>query len=220
MTRMHWTPDQIAVLADLYPHTRAKDIAARLGCTTQQVLDKAFRLGYRKSREAIAEMARRAIKNPDHPARATRFQAGDQPWNKGVSYQPGGASVETRFKAGTRRGRAAMNWQPIGSERIRSDGYLERKLSDTGVTRRDFVCVHHIVWRDAGRDIPPGHALVFRDGNKRNIVLDNLELITRTELMRRNSVHNYGPEIARISQIQGAITRQINRRTRTEGKSK
>ena len=43
---------------------------------------------------------------------------------------------------------------------------LERKLTDTGVTRRDFVCIHHIIWREAGREIPPGHALVFKDGNK------------------------------------------------------
>lgn len=85
-------------------------------------------------------------------------------------------------------------------------------LTDTGVTRRDFVCIHHIVWREAGREIPSGHALVFRDGNKRNFALNNLELVSRAELMRRNSVHNYGPEIARIHQLQGAITRQINKR--------
>lgn len=35
--------------------------------------------------------------------------------------------------------------------------------------------------------------------------------------MHRNSVHNYGPEIASICQLQGAIKRQINKR---QGKSK
>lgn len=34
--------------------------------------------------------------------------------------------------------------------------------------------------------------------------------------MSRNTMHNYGPEIARVIQLKGAITRQINRRTRHE----
>ncbi|MBP8277095.1 MAG: HNH endonuclease [Propionivibrio sp.] len=212
MTRKLWTEDEISVLRELYPHTRAKDIADRLGCTTSQVLEKAWRLGLKKSREAIARMARAAMENPAHPCRKTQFKAGLAPWNKGTHYQAGGRSAETQFKAGNRSGRASILWMPIGSERVRTDGYLERKLYDTGVTRRDFVCIHHIVWREAGREIPPGHVLVFKDGNNRNFDLDNLEAINRSDLMRRNSIHNYGPEIARLHQLQGAITRQINKR--------
>ena len=212
MTRKLWTAVEIAVLTELYPYTRAQDIAERIGRTTQQVFTKAWHLGLKKSREAIARMACQAMANPDHPGRRTQFQKGDDPWNKGTHYRAGGRSAETQFKAGTRQGRASILWMPIGSERVRSDGYLERKLTDTGVTRRDFVCIHHIIWREAGREIPPGHALIFKDGNKRNFALENLELISRADLMRRNSVHNYGPEISRIHQLQGAITRQINKR--------
>ena len=40
-------------------------------------------------------------------------------------------------------------------------------------------------------------------------------MVTRAELMRRNSVHNRGPEIARIHQLKGAIMRQINKRKGT-----
>ena len=218
--RKIWTDAETAVLRELYPYMRSHDIAERLGCTGEQVLDKASRIGVRKSREAIARMACEAMANPDHPGRSTQFQKGIEPWNKGTHYQAGGRSAETQFKAGSRNGRASILWMPIGSERVRSDGYLERKLTDTGVTRRDFVCIHHIVWREAGREIPPGHVLIFKDGNKRNIVLDNLELINRSDLMRRNSVHNYGPEVARLHQLQGAITRQINKRIKAEGNAK
>ena len=105
------------------------------------------------------------------------------------------------------------NWVPIGSERVSKDGYLQRKLTDTG-NIRDFVAVHHIIWHEAGRTIPPNHALIFKDGDKTKIELDNLELISRADLMRRNSVHNYGPEIAQLHQLQGVITRRINQRLR------
>jgi hypothetical protein len=92
------------------------------------------------------------------------------------------------------------------------DGYLQRKISDSHITRRDYVGWHHLVWRMHDREIPPGHALVFRDGDRTNCDINNLECISRGELMRRNSVHNYGPEIATLTQLRGAITRQINRR--------
>ena len=74
--------------------------------------------------------------------------------------------------------------------------------------------VHHIVWREAGREIPRGYRLTFKDGNKRNFALDNLELVSIADMMRRNTVHNYGPEIAQLVQLRGAITRQINRRSK------
>lgn len=80
---------------------------------------------------------------------------------------------------------------------------------------RDYVNVHWIVWREAGREIPKGMALVFRDGDKSNITLDNLELVTRAELMRRNSYHNHGPEIAELVRLRAIITRQINKRSQT-----
>ena len=97
------------------------------------------------------------------------------------------------------------------------EGYLERKVTDTGVKRIDYRLVHHLVWLAAGREIPPGHVLTFRDGDKRNFDLDNLELLPRKQLMQRNSYHNYGQEVANLIQLRGAINRQINRK---EGKGK
>lgn len=142
---------------------------------------------------------------------ATRFKPGQEPWNSGTHFASGGRSVETRFKPGNK----PHTWRPIGTELISKEGYLERKVTDTGVTEHDYVPVHHLVWREAGREIPKGSVLVFRDGDKRNFAIDNLELVTRQELMRRNSIHNCGPEIAQLIQLRGAISRQINQR---EGK--
>lgn len=206
-----WTTEQVEILRELYPYMRSHDIAARLGLRHTQVLDKASRLGFKKTKEAIMAVSKLAMQDPNHPGRKHQFHSAQTPWNKGTNYQAGGRSVETQFKGG-RRGMAAYNWLPIGSERVSKDGYLQRKMTDTGVTCRDFVAVHWIIWHEAGHTVPAGHALIFKDGNKKNITLENLELITRADLMRRNSVHNYGPEIARIQQLRGAITRQINKK--------
>lgn len=52
--RHRWTNVEVALLRELYPHTRAQEIADRIGATANQVFEKAFRLGIKKSRDAIA----------------------------------------------------------------------------------------------------------------------------------------------------------------------
>nr|WP_288356107.1 HNH endonuclease signature motif containing protein [uncultured Pseudomonas sp.] len=79
--------------------------------------------------------------------------------------------------------------------RFSKEGYLQRKVTDTGYPPRDWKGVHILLWEEAHGPVPSGHCLAFRDGNKRNITLENLELITRAERMRRNTIHRYPPEL-------------------------
>ncbi len=75
--------------------------------------------------------------------------------------------------------------------------------------------MHIINWEAVNGPLPKGHALVFKDGNKQNTAVENLELLSRAELMRRNSYHtNYPKEVAQLVQLRGAITRQINKRSK------
>lgn len=193
-----WTAEEVQVLTEQYPHVSTPAVAMLLGLSRGQVFRKAKSLLLKKDPAVIA---------------ATRFKPGQASWNAGTNFASGGRSVNTRFKPGNK----PQTWRPIGAERVTKEGYLERKMTDTGVTRQDYTPVQHLVWRAAGREIPQGHVLVFLDGDKRNFELDNLDLISRKELMRRNSYHNYGPEIAKLVQLRGAISRQINKRA---GKTK
>lgn len=145
---------------------------------------------------------------------AGQFQPGQTPWNKGTHYVAGGRSAETRFKPGNRTGKANTMYQPVGAERISKDGYLQRKINDDLPLQKRWRGVHIINWEAVNGPLPKGHALVFRDGNKQNTALENLELITRAALMKRNTIHNYPKEIAELVQLRGAITRQINRQER------
>jgi hypothetical protein len=115
--------------------------------------------------------------------------------------------AETQFKPGVR----PHTWKPIGSRRLTKDGYLQRKISDTGYPPRDWVGEHILLWAKAHGPIPKGHALIFKDRNKSNICLDNLELITRRELMRRNTIHNYPPELVDVIRLGAALKRQLRR---------
>ena len=195
MTRIKprpWTPEDDAELRRAYLANSASEVGRLMGRSRVAIRNRVHKLGIRKGT------------NP------SQFTKGFTPWNKGARFICGGRNPDTQFQPGHR----PHTWNPIGHERVIKDGYLQRKLTDTGITRRDYVLIHHIVWREAGREIPPGHALVFRDGDKRNCALDNLELVSRATLMQRNSVHNYGPEIAALTQLRGAINRQINARSK------
>lgn len=154
-----------------------------------------------------------------HPAMlAQQFKPGHTPWNKGTHYTAGGRSADTRFKKGEMRGAAQHNYVPIGSLRITADGMLERKMSDDPdlYPARRWVGVHRLVWQAAYGPIPEGHIVVFKPGQatttEAEITPDRLECITRQENIRRNSLHTRMPkDMARLYQIKGAITRQVNR---------
>ncbi len=207
-----WTDDEVAELRRLFPDHTAREISERTGRGVRSIELKARQLGLRKTSEWIAERARAAMADPSHPARRTQWQTGNAPYNKGKPHPPRGRTLETMFQPGHR----PHTWMPIGSDRTSKEGYLLRKTADTGCTRRDYVAIHHLVWRMHGRTVPAGYALCFIDGDKRNFDIHNLELVTRAELMRRNSVHRLPKEAALAYQLVGCIRRQINRRTRQQ----
>lgn len=217
MQRHHWTPDQITILRDLYPTVRAKEIAERIGCSIRSILYKADALGLRKTPETIAAMAADAMRDPMHPGRAFLIPSGNIPWNKGISFTAGGRSAETRFKKGQAPlGNAAINVKPLGFERISKGGYLERKFNNDKPFKNRWRAVHLLLWEAEHGPLPAGHAVIFINGDKRDIRLDNLRLVTRAELMRMNMYHRYGKEIARAIQLRGAIIRKINAIQRKE----
>lgn len=213
MKRTPWTPDQIRILTARYPDTPTQHIADQLGRTVRQCYCKAQDLGLHKSADFRAsDLSGRT--NGTNKGTSTRFTPGQTAWNKGAHYNPGGRSIETRFRKGVRLGVAAAIYQPIGTERISKDGYLERKINDDFPIHRRWRAVHLLAWEAANGPLPKGHAICFRDGKKQNITLENLELVTRAELMRRNTVHRLPKEVAQLVQLRGALVRKINHRSK------
>jgi hypothetical protein len=203
MPRRVWPPTEIEYLRDRYPHVKGSLIAATLGVSLDDVYRMAKKLGLGKSDEFFA--------GPDSGrttgirGKSQRFPKGSVPWNKGMKgLQMGG--VETQFKPGSKPG----NWLPVGSHRYSKEGYLQRKVTDTGYPPRDWVGVHILLWTEANGPVPDGHAVSFKDGDKEHVLIENLELISRRDLMARNSVHNLPEELKGVIRIKAALTRKIN----------
>jgi len=123
---------------------------------------------------------------------------------------------ETQFKKGELTGAAQARWVPVGTEVLDVEGYLKRKISDdrTKASRFNWRYVHTMTWEAKHGPVPRGCAIAFRNGDKADIREENLELVTRQELMRRNTIHNLPKALAEVIQLRGALVRQIRKRAR------
>ena len=205
-----WRTREDERLRVLYPDTSTKEVARILRCSLSRVYNCAWTLGLKKSAAYLARPAASRLRRGDNIGAAYRFMPGHVPFNKGLKgWSAGGRSVATRFKKGQR----SVRWKhiTIGSTRL-MDGYLQKKMSVTGYPPRDWVAVHVLLWQEAHGQVPPGHCLRFKDGNKQNIRLENLELVSRGENMRRNTIHRYPPELKKTIPLAGKLRRTLRRK--------
>lgn len=104
------------------------------------------------------------------------FKKGHVPFNKGTKGLTQGGE-QTQFKPGD----MPHNWVPVGSERVTGDGYVAVKIQD-GKLQKNWKCKHHIIWEEVNGVVPEGHALIFADGDRLNVALDNLILVSKGKL--------------------------------------
>ncbi len=150
------------------------------------------------------------------------FPKGHEPANKGrkgISY-PG--MLATQFKKGNK----PANWVPIGTERVNSNGYVDIKVTD-GKKQKNWRGKHILIWEAANGPVPRGHVVIFGDGDKKNVKLENLILVSRKQLVRlnQNNLIQNDAELTRtavlITDIQSKIGERkrggSNKPTRKEG---
>ena len=118
-----------------------------------------------------------------------RFKKGHTTHNKGKKMP---AEVYEKAK-GTmfKKGHCPKNHRPVGSERINVDGYIEIKVAEPNV----WKLKHRVVWEKVNGPIPENHALKFLDGNPLNCVVENLKLITRSELLIMSRYHLFSKDV-------------------------
>lgn len=119
------------------------------------------------------------------------FPEGHRPSNKGKKGYHSPGCEKGWFK----KGHNPVNHKPVGSERLDVDGYTLIKTSEPNV----WKLKHKIIWEEKNGSVPKGHVLTFLDGNKDNITLENLTLITMAESleMTRSNLRSDNPEFTK-----------------------
>lgn len=208
--RRKWTGQELETLRKEFPHVKTQALADKLGRSVGAVSGQAYALGIKKTPEYLATEESGRLIAGTTAGQATWFKKGQKAWNKGKPHPARGRSAETQFKKGQR----SHTHLPVGSERITKDGLIQVKMHDTGYPPHDWVSKHRVVWEQHNGPLPKGRIVVFKNGNNRDFDLSNLEAITRSENMKRNTRHRYGPEINSALYAKGALTRKINQLTK------
>ena len=198
-----WSPERRQKLIVLYPNHTNLEIASMLGSTESAVSGMAFKLKLRKSAKFLFEHSSKGF-----------FPKGHQPMNKGrkqteyMSEEQLAKTKATRFK----KGHIPKNHKPVGYERITRDGYIEVKTAEPNV----FELKHRLVWIENNGEIPPGYNIQFKDGNRQNVSIENLYMISRSEqLKKENSLYaRYPEDVQYLIKLKGALNRQINKATK------
>lgn len=123
--------------------------------------------------------------------RTGRFDKGQTPPNKGKPCPDGVGgrhpnARRTQFRKGERSGIAVKLYQPIGTERLSKEGYVERKIHDGLPVQSRWRGVHMLRWEEVNGPIPQGHCLKCLDADRTNTDPANWILIPRSLLPRLN----------------------------------
>lgn len=213
--RRYWTAKELRILRAKYPHMQTAKLLPLLpGRTATTIYQTAARFGLSKSAAYLASAE--AHRLDGKIGSAYRFSKGHVPANKGLR-RPGwgpGRMKQTQFKPGSR----SVRWNPedyaVGALRINADGQLDMKVRE-GL--RAWERLSRWVWTTERGPIPKNGVIRCINGDEDDCRIENLRLTTRAQLMRENTYHRYPKEIARLVQLRGAITRQINKREKQNG---
>lgn len=103
------------------------------------------------------------------------------------------------------------NYLPVGATRVVPKGWVCVKVKEGGWPEA-WRPLHHLTWEREHGPVPPGHVLTFRDRNPKNAEPDNLELVAKTDWIKRYQPETtLPPEIARLIRLRSALVRQINK---------
>jgi hypothetical protein len=206
-----WSPEDDAYLTEHYANGNGREIALHFGVSMCVMYRRAHVLGLEKAPDFQSKYA--IAHGLPQLGAAHGYKKGSVPANKGKKMSPEVYAVaqRTMFK----KGHECRNKMPIGSTRINADGYLDRKVDDTGYPPNDWKAVHRLLWIETHGSIPEDHVVCFKPGTKstveKDITIDILECITRRERMARNTIHNLPLELKATAYAIGQLNKTIKR---------
>ena len=114
------------------------------------------------------------------------FQKGSIPLNKGTK------GLTSANKTSFKKGQITWNKKPIGYERVCSkDGYVLIKTAEPGL----FELKYRVVWENEKGPIPSGHVIAFKNQDKTDCRIDNLILMSKSEMARSTKATTSWPHL-------------------------
>ena len=178
--KIPWPQEALDKLQELFPIMEAKDVALHLGISLGRVNRKAYAIGLRKSADYQAEKMKVLLES----GAASRYSKGNTPHNKGEKMPE--STYQKVKRTFFKKGQKSHNEKPVGFERFGKDDYIEVK------TPKGYKMKHRHIWEQHFGQIPPSHIIAFKDGNKYNFQIENLQLMSRGD----NAIRNHRSKLA------------------------
>lgn len=213
MARIRWTPEQCKQLEELYPNHSCRQISEIMGIPVRSVTDKTFRMKIPKSPEWKDNPNNGRLKKGSTVGWKTWYAKGYVSHNKGKkqSEYMSAEAIEKVKQTHFKKGHKPANTMTDGDivKRWHTGDQCYYKFIRIGP--RQWKQLHHKVWEDANGPIPKRMRIRFKDKDRENCALENLELITIEENMKRNSIHELYPEEIKQTILKlGHLKRVIN----------
>ncbi len=198
-----WEKWEKDYLKKVYPDTNIKIICKYLNRKPDSIYRCACKLGIKRTKEYISNLCREQAKNNKGFIK-TQFKSKYSPSNKGqkMDKELYDKCSPTMFKKGNK----PSNTKEVGYLSLRADGYIYIKIADS-----HWELLQRYVYEKFRGKIPCNHNIIFRNGNKTDFDISNLVAISNSELMSKNSIHNYPQELKETLLITAKLRRQINK---------
>jgi hypothetical protein len=191
-----YTPQEDRFLIENHLTIPMKRISKMMGRNESSARQRLVRLGYTVPQEIAHKFKQESC-----------FKKGSVPANKGKAMPE---EIKEKVKA---------TWFVKGSKphNIKSDGAISMRKDKTGkvykyirTQKAKWELYHRYLWQNHHGHVPEDMIVSFKDGNSLNCDINNLELISREENMKRNSVQNLPEEIKNTIRTIAVLNRKIN----------
>lgn len=209
--RHYYTKKEKELIISRYPYESSAKIAKDLGVSVSSIYNQAHVLKLKKSEAYLKTPESGLFLKGERRGKRNQFKKGSPAFNKGLkqteymSKESILNSKKTRFK----KGQLPYN--------TKYNGFITKRKAKSGrvyqfirVGASDWVHLHVYNYIKANGPQPAGSCIIFKDGDTLNTSIENLECISRSENMKRNTIHNYPQELKEIMRLNGKLNRKIN----------
>jgi len=202
---MRKIPDEIKKkIIELYPNNYTKDIANKLHISESTVYNVAFLNNIKKSAEFMKMELQIQADRLRIVGVKSRIKKGNIPPNKGIKMDS--ATYEKVKRTFFKPGQLPHNTKYDGYERINIDGYTEVRVNGK------FILKNRLIYEQNNGKLDKNIIVIFKDGNKQNFNIENLQAITKAENAIRNSIHRYPEELKSIIRLNAKLKKKINKK--------
>lgn len=211
MPRTVYTPEIKQFIADNVKGVKNKDLAAMVNEKFGTNITEAAICSYKCNNGLKSGLDFKRKKGD--PPNATSWKKGHVSYNKGKK----GLKIPGSEKGWFKKGDKPKNWTPVGTERVRGDGYVWVKVAEPKKWRQK----QRIVWEAAYGPIPRGHKIIYKDRNRQNVTLENMMLVTDAQLaiLHGRGMYTEQPELTEAGVGMAKLIDAINNAERRKDES-